>query len=166
LTGLRADVEDFYFYEAELLDDRRLHEWVALFTDDAHYWMPARQNTLNSDVPGEFSKLGDMAFFDDTKQILQMRVERLDTGTAWAETPPSRTRHLISNVRASELENKEIEARSNFVVYRSRLETTEDFFVGTREDILRREEGQLRIAKRTVLLDHVVVMARNISIFL
>jgi 3-phenylpropionate/cinnamic acid dioxygenase small subunit len=163
---LRSEVEDFYFYEADLLDERRYHEWLEMFTDDAHYWMPTRENSLGRFVEDEVAKPGGMAYMDDTKQMLQWRVERLDTRMAWSEVPASRTRHMVSNVRVKEKENAEIEARSNFLVYRSRLETAEDIFVGMRQDVLRRVDGRLMIARRTVILDEAVITARNLSVFL
>jgi 3-phenylpropionate/trans-cinnamate dioxygenase beta subunit len=39
-----------------------------------------------------------LAILRDNKRYLEMRVTRLDTGMAWAEDPPSRTRHLIGFV--------------------------------------------------------------------
>ena len=83
-----------------------------------------------------------------------MRVDRLDTGTAWAETPPSRTRHLISNIRIKGVNgHAKFDVHSNFLVYRTRLDTDQDIYVGTRQDTLRRVDGQLNIARRTIILD-------------
>ena len=96
-----------------------------------------------------------------------MRVDRLDTGTAWAETPPSRTRHLISNIRIKGANgHADFDVHSNFLVYRTRLVTDQDIYVGTRQDTLRRVDGQLKIARRTIILDQTILDARNISIFL
>ncbi len=165
---LRREVEEFLYHEAELLDDRRFHEWLELFTEDAHYWMPARDSRLTGpgEVALELSKPGENFYFDDTKKTLGIRVQRLYTGSAWAEIPPSRTRHLISNIRIEQGSDSEIEVRSNFLVYRTRLEHDRDIFVGTRTDILRRVDGQLRIAGRTVILDQAILDAKNISVFL
>ena len=49
--------------------------------------------------------LGDLAILQDNKRYLEMRVTRLDTGMAWAEDPPSRTRHLIGNLEVASLVN-------------------------------------------------------------
>ena len=105
MDSLRQKIEDFLFLEAELLDDRRLREWLDLFTDDTRYWMPIRYNTLErpATVTEELSQPGEGYYFDDDKQSLRIRVERLYAKTAWAEMPPSRTRHLISNVRVCAL---------------------------------------------------------------
>jgi 3-phenylpropionate/cinnamic acid dioxygenase small subunit len=80
--------------------------------------------------------------------------------------PPSRTRRLISNVRVKKDDGREIEVDCNFIVYRTRMEKDEDLFVGTRNDILRRAGGALKIARRTIVLDQAVLSAKNISIFL
>jgi 3-phenylpropionate/cinnamic acid dioxygenase small subunit len=165
---LRREIEDFYYREAELLDDRKLREWFDLLTDDVRYWMPIRHNPLErpENPAAELAQPGDGFYFDDTKESLRIRVERVYARNAWAEMPPSRTRHLITNVRVREDDGKEIEARSNFLVYRSRMETDQDLFVGTREDRLRRIGNGFMIARRTIILDQAVLTAKNISIFL
>ncbi len=167
-SGLRHTIEDFLYLEAELLDERRMREWLGLFTEDAHYWAPIRHNLLErpDDLTQELSKPGESYYFNDTKQTLKIRVERVYSKQAWAETPPSRTRRFISNVRVKKDDGREIEVHSNFLVYRTRMETDEDFFVGTRKDILRRVNGDMKIARRTIILDQVVLGAKNISIFL
>jgi len=164
----RRAVEDFLYLEAELLDDRRLREWLDLFTDDVLYWMPIRHNPLErpNNVTDELSKPGEGYYFNDDKQSLKIRVERVYARNAWAEMPPSRTRHLISNIRVKKDDGGEIEVHSNFIVYRTRLERDEDFFVGTRQDILRRVNGELKLARRTIILDQAVLGAKNISGFL
>jgi 3-phenylpropionate/cinnamic acid dioxygenase small subunit len=93
-------------------------------------------------------------------------VERFYSKIAWAEMPPSRTRHLISNIRTRKDDGVQFEVDSNFIVYRTRMEKDEDIFVGTRKDVLRRGNGELKIARRTILLDQAVLGAKNISVFL
>jgi len=167
-SKLRRQVEDFLYFEAELLDDRKLREWLDLFTDDVRYWMPIRHNTLErpEDVMEELSKPGEGYYFDDNKKTLRVRVERVYAKNAWAEMPPSRTRHFVSNIRTKKDDGKELEVHSNFLVYRTRMETDQDMFVGMRKDILRRVDGAFKIAKRTIILDQAVLAAKNISVFL
>jgi biphenyl 2,3-dioxygenase subunit beta len=165
---LRHKIEDFLYLEAELLDDRKLREWLDLLTDDVRYWMPIRYNPLErpEDLSDELAKPGDGHYFDDDKQSLRVRAERVYAKNAWAEMPPSRTRHLISNVRIKSDNGSELEVHSNFFVYRTRLETDQDIFVGTKRDILRRVNDGFKIAKRTIILDQAVLSAKNISVFL
>ena len=168
VSELRQQIEDFFYAEAELLDERRLREWLELFTEDAHYWMPVRHNPLERpvDLAAELSKPGESYYFDDNKETLRIRVERIYARTAWAEMPPSRTRRLISNVRVKQDDGGQIDVHSNFIVYRTRMEKDEDFFVGTRQDILRRVENGFKISRRTIILDQAILGAKNISIFL
>ena len=167
-SQLRHQVEDFYYFEAELLDERKLREWFELLTEDIRYWMPLRHNTFErpESVNEELSQPGEAYYFDDDWQSLKIRVERAYSKIAWAEVPPSRTRHLISNVRIKNDTGGEIEANSNFLVYRTRMESDKDIFVGARQDILRRQGDSFKIARRTIVLDQAVLDAKNISVFL
>jgi 3-phenylpropionate/cinnamic acid dioxygenase small subunit len=165
---LRHAIEDFFYFEAELLDDRRLRDWLDLLTDDVHYWMPVRHNPLerSADLNDELSKPGEVYYFNDTKNTLKVRVERVYAKTAWAEMPPSRTRHLVSNIRVKKDSGSEIEVQSNFFCYRTRMEKDQDLFVGTRHDLLRRADDNFQIARRKIILDQANLAAKNISIFL
>ena len=88
------------------------------------------------------------------------------TGTAWSEVPPSRTRHLVTNVQVDPGEpDSEVRVRSSFLVYRTQHEHNQDLFVGERDDILRRVGDQWKIARRTILLDQAVLSSANLSIF-
>jgi len=167
-SELRRQIEDFYYLEAELLDERKLREWFNLLTEDVRYWMPLRHNTMErpSDVVEELSKPGEGYYFDDDSKSLKIRVERAYSKIAWAEVPPSRTRHLITNVRVKKDDGNEIEVHCNFLLYRTRMETDKDIFVGARQDILRRSGGSFKIARRTIILDQAVLDAKNISVFL
>jgi len=95
-----------------------------------------------------------------------MRVARLDTGMAWAEDPPSRTRHLVGNLEAELLENGEVKARTAFLVYRSHLETDHQLLSGYREDVLRKVEEVWKVARRMIVLDANVLLDKNLSVFL
>lgn len=160
---LTFEVEEFLYREASLLDERRLDEWLALTTDDIHYWMPIRRTTTAKEIDNEFTKPGGMAFFDDDKKTLGMRVQRLQVGRAWAEDPPSRTRHVVTNVRILGVDGNDITAASNFMLYRTRLNSEEDSWIGRREDVLRREAGALKLARRYIYLDQTVILAQNMS---
>jgi 3-phenylpropionate/cinnamic acid dioxygenase small subunit len=167
-SALHRQVEDFYYLEAELLDERKLREWFELLTDDVRYWMPIRHNPLErpESITEELSKPGEGFYFDDNKASLKIRVERAYAKNAWAEMPPSRTRHLITNIRVKKDDGSELQVHSNFLVYRSRMENDKDMFVGTRQDLLRRVNGSFKIARRTIILDQAVLDAKNISVFL
>ena len=160
---LRLEAEDFLFMEADLLDSRRYQEWLDLLTDDVHYWMPIRRTTTAREVLREFPAPGGMAFFDDDKTLLTMRVERLAVGRAWAEDPQSRTRRLITNVRILAADGHEISVGCNFQLYRTRLTGEEDSWIGRREDTLRRVDGRFKLARRHVFLEQTVILSQNMS---
>jgi 3-phenylpropionate/cinnamic acid dioxygenase small subunit len=163
---LQHEVEQFLYEEAALLDERRFHDWLDLFTEDAHYWMPVRSTRARSEAEEEFTAEHENSYFDDDKATMARRVAKLDTGYSWAEEPPSRTRHLISNVRLRERPGAStVGVTCNFIVYRSRLATDEDLWVGRREDTLRRVDGRWMIAARKIFLDQTVLKAKNLSTF-
>ncbi|MGH8993551.1 MAG: 3-phenylpropionate/cinnamic acid dioxygenase subunit beta [Acidimicrobiia bacterium] len=165
---LQHEITQFVFHEARLLDEREFHEWLELFADDIHYVMPTRYNRLRREMDKEFSAADGCAFFDEDKDSLSRRITRLDTGMAWAEDPPSRTRHLFTNVRVLPTDTAtEFEVHANFLLYRTRHEHDVEFFVGERRDLLRRvDEGVgWQIARRTVILDQSTLNAKNLSMF-
>jgi len=165
LRDLWHELMQFYINEAWLLDERRFNEWLDLFTDDLFYFMPRRMNVQRKDLALELSQVGDLAIFEDDKTYLTMRVERLDTGMAWAEDPPSRTRHLVGNLVVEPISDNEVKAKTAFILYRSQHETEQDIFAGSREDDLRKVDGQWKVAKRVIVLDANVILAKSLSVF-
>jgi 3-phenylpropionate/cinnamic acid dioxygenase small subunit len=172
------EAEQFLYREARLLDERRFHEWLELFTDDVRYWMGARTNRYprtskaiailspNRYVEDDHTREDELSILDENKETLAGRVARLDTGMAWAEDPPSRTRHFVANIEVAPGDSaSEIKVYSNFIVYRSRAESEEDFYVGARQDVLRRVDGAWKIARRKLTLDQNVLSAKNVSVF-
>jgi len=167
------EVEQFYYEVAELLDDGRFADWLELLADDLDYWMPTRTNRLRRQQALSIAARGEAAFYDETKESLAWRIRRFDSGMAWAEDPPSRTRHLITNVvvrhvdpsQHREFSVDDLEVRSAFLVYRNRLQREENIFAGRRTDILRCVSAGLQVARRVVLLDQNVLQAKNISTF-
>jgi 3-phenylpropionate/cinnamic acid dioxygenase small subunit len=172
------EVEQFLYREARLLDERHFRDWLNLFTEDVRYWMVMRSNryprgskALSNLAPARFAdpdadQDNELAVLDETKASLAGRIDRFDTGMAWAEDPPSRTRHMVTNIEVEAGDtNNELKVYANVVVYRSRGESEQDFFVGGRQDLLRRVGGALMIARRRIVLDQNVLSAKNISIF-
>lgn len=157
-------VEQFLFQEADLLDRRCYREWFELVAEDVHYWMPIRRTVSVRDIDREFTRIGDMAYFDDDHGDLRMRVEKLYTGSSWSEDPPSRTRHFIGNVQVTDLSGDIVSVRSALQLYRSRLANVSESFSARREDRLRRTGDSFRIVQRHIYLDDTVIHAANLSI--
>lgn len=159
------EVQSFLMREAELLDERCEREWLeSCIAEDVQYLMPVRENRER----GEGKGFSDESFyFQETRGSLELRVRRLETEYAWAEDPPSRTRHFVTNVRvAAGEEDGEVAVKSNLLLYRSRgSDPTADVLSAERRDVLRKEEGGWRLRRREILLDHSVVMTHNLSVF-
>jgi biphenyl 2,3-dioxygenase beta subunit len=167
-ADLHHEIEQFLYHEARLLDDRRFEEWYELLADDLHYVMPTRYNRLRREAQHEFAASDETQLFDDDKHSIAQRIRRLRSGTAWAEDPPSRTRHFVSNVVVKlGATPDEFEVDCYYLLYRSRLEREVELFAGMRQDLLRRCAGASRwqIARRRIILDQTVVLARNLSFF-
>lgn len=164
-SRLYHDVLDFIYREAEALDARRLEEWLDLLSADIRYIMPVRFTAAHS---LDDSAMSDMGHFDEDRYSLTKRVQRFTTEHAWAEDPPSRTRRFVTNVRvwlgdASD----EFHVRSNLLLFRSRGDIHDhDLLSAVRDDMLRREDGTLKLARRRVLVDESVLRTQNLAVFL
>ncbi|MEE8302802.1 MAG: 3-phenylpropionate/cinnamic acid dioxygenase subunit beta [Candidatus Tectomicrobia bacterium] len=163
---LVREIEEFLFAEAELLDERQFEAWLDLLTDDMRYWMPMRRNVKFGEQERENTReQQDMSWFDEGKDTLSQRVRQILTGVHWAEEPLSRVCHMVSNVQLLNATPDEVSVKCRFLVYRNRLQDETDFFVGKREDTLRRVDGQWRIARRKIILDQNVLLAKNLTVF-
>jgi 3-phenylpropionate/cinnamic acid dioxygenase small subunit len=168
---LERELENFLYREADLLDNRRYEEWLALLTDDIRYWMPLRRNYRFGQESQENSReLEDLAWFDENKTTLILRVKQIMTGIHWAEEPPSRISHFVTNIRIIEAapsvaEPSEVKLSSRFLVYRNRLQDETDILAGKREDVLRRENGEWKIARRNIFLDQNVLLSKSLTFF-
>jgi 3-phenylpropionate/cinnamic acid dioxygenase small subunit len=109
--------------------------------------------------------VGETAYFEDSRATLGMRVARLGFPGAWAEVPPSRTRHYITNILVTGEDETGISVKSNFFVFRSRLEAEEDEYFGSREDVIVRSGGNLKLSKRKIILAQAVLTSRSITTF-
>jgi 3-phenylpropionate/cinnamic acid dioxygenase small subunit len=168
---LKQEIEEFLYHEADLIDDRRYEEWLALVADDVRYWMPMRRNVKFGEEEREFTRAGqDINWFDEGKETLTRRVKQILTGIHWAEEPVSRISHMVSNIRLVEVNPSleapaEVTVKCRFLIYRNRVETETDFLVGKREDLLRRVDGQWQIGHRKILLDQNVLLTKNLTFF-
>jgi len=141
----RQEIEDFLYEEAALLDEWRLQEWLELLTEDAAYYVPS------TDIPDGDHRTTLFLIADDAVR-LRSRVKQLLGKSAHAETPHSRTRRLLSNVRIRGVEDDCISVTANFAVYRLRVEQV-DTYVGRYEYVLVRHQGRLKIRQRRAILD-------------
>jgi p-cumate 2,3-dioxygenase beta subunit len=142
----RAEVEDLFYREAQILDSWKLDEWLGLLTADAGYYVPP------TDKPDADHRYTLFIIADDPVRLRE-RIIRLKDPNCHSEYPPSRTRRLITNVMITGTEGDTISAEANFVVYRFRRDEDIRIFVGRYYYKLRREGGSLKIADRRAVLD-------------
>lgn len=146
----RFEVEEFLYCEAQLLDDVKLKEWSELFTADGIYWIP-----LDETQP--ISTCASIVY--DTPLRREERVHHLLNHKFPAQSPRSRTVHMITNVRLVESEGGELTVQSNQTIYEMR---TGDFrqvgigeiqpLVARIEHLLRPDSDGYRIAQKKILL--------------
>jgi len=141
---LRAEIEQFLYEEAELLDNWRLDEWVELFTEDAISHVPALDDPDRDPAQSVFLVADDLA-------RIRSRARQLLGDTAWAENPRSQTRRLITNIRITSVDGIAIRATANFLVQRCRMERISTF-VGQYQYKLVRQEASFKIAERKAIL--------------
>jgi 3-phenylpropionate/cinnamic acid dioxygenase small subunit len=169
---LKADMEDFLYAEADLLDNRQFRDWLNLLAEDMTYFMPIRRNVkFGQHAQRENTVQGSgISWFDEDKWTLTKRVDQILTGVHYAEEPLSRVCHMVSNVQVlgatPSLEApQEVEVRCRFLVYQNRIEYETYTFVGKRTDLIRKTSDGWKIARREILLDQNVLLAKNLSVF-
>ena len=142
----RAEVEDFLYHEAALLDEWKLKEWEALLADDATYFVPPNDQ-LESD------HRNTLFLVADDRERIRQRIIRINDPNCHAEYPKSRTRRMISNVRIVGVDGDLVTVAANFVCYRYRRYERIREYVGGYRYILERAGDSFRIKERRVLID-------------
>lgn len=164
-ASLHYECVSFYNEEAERLDAKELEDWLDLLTDDVLYNMPIR---VTRDTGAERSDFSEEAYnYREDRSTLEARVERFQSEFAWSEDPPTRTRHHVSNVRVqADDPGDEFTVKNNLLLFVGQGEGLDSTTLSAeREDVLRRVDGDLKLAKRDVYLDHTVLPMKNISVF-
>ena len=136
------EIESFLYREARLLDEHRYDDWESLWTDDAVYWVPCNEDDNDPQL--------HVSIIYDDRGCIRRRLDRLKSGTAWAQDPKSRMRRVVSNI---ETENGagDLTVHSNFSLseFRSGVQTT---WVGRTVHRLREENGALKMSYKKVML--------------
>jgi 3-phenylpropionate/cinnamic acid dioxygenase small subunit len=163
-ADLLATVTQFLALEAKLLDEGREEEWLDLLDEELLYVIPIRLATEN-----RADEIQRGAFRTrDTKYHVRTRLQRLATGNAYSEIPPSRTMRLVGSVLVQRTAEADVvEANSALLVYRQR--GTDDHFdliPCRRNDTLRLTAEGPRLLTREVVLTEVGLATPNLGIFL
>jgi 3-phenylpropionate/cinnamic acid dioxygenase small subunit len=146
---------DLLSQEAAYLDERRWAEWLALYTEDAEFWLPAwDEDARPTDDPQSQMSL----IYYNSRAGLEDRVWRIQSGLSPASSPLIRTCHLITNVRITDAVNEQPQVSSHWQVqiYRPEKQQASTYF-GFYEHLLRPEGKTLRIAKKKIILLNDVV---------
>ena len=134
-------VEEFLYHEARLLDTHQLEAWLALFTDDATYWLPLER--------GQKDALETSSIIHDDRTLLELRVKQARHPRAHARLPLARTVHQVGNVMVLSEGNGEVRVASTLTLVEFRAER-QRVWAALVEHRLRREGDGFRIAHKRV----------------
>lgn len=137
----RAELEEFLYHEAWLLDQGRFDEWLELYTDDATYWIP-----LQAD---QSDPLTTSSIVYDDRRLLEVRVRQFQHPRAHARVPVPRTVHQVGNVRVIESDGRDVRVSSTLFLVEFRRER-QRVWGALVEHRLRRTDQGLRIAAKRV----------------
>jgi len=170
-ADLQHRVEQFLYLEAELLDDRKVGEWVAVLHRDVHYSMQIQQRDGENASPGEptVSSKEQAIAFDDDKGALELRAREFERSFDITRAPRVTTRRSISNVRVKPGDTEDTyKVRSNFVLLLHGPDAEPHIVSGTRFDVLRRSDGEIgfEIARRWIVADDTLRVDENVVPFL
>lgn len=136
------------YQEARFLDDRQWDEWLACYTEDVTYWMPAwdDDDKLTEDPHSQIS----LMYYAD-RGGLEDRVFRIKTERSGASMPEPRTSHNVTNVEVLGERANEVDVRYNFNTLSHRYRITDQFF-GTIYVTFRKVDDRLLIASKRIAL--------------
>lgn len=175
-SQLQFDMEQFYYREAKLLDNRKFREWLTLLNEGLVYVMPGRhspERDITLKEQDAFIVIDDelerptpntLPIREDNYFSMMFRIERCYKHNAWASNPPPRTRRLISNVMV-ELDDDAYRVNSHFMLFYSRHRNDNFTYTGERNDLLQKNGDDWQIVKREVILDWNVIPAPTLGLF-
>jgi len=150
----RHKVEDFLYREARLMDEHAYDEWLALWADDALYWVPCNEHDIDPER--------HVSIVYEDKARLEDRIARLKSGAAYAQEPKSRLSRVVSNVEIEDENDTEATVRSTFNVTALRRGRM-DIFAGRAIHKLRPEGDSFKIAYKRVLLINNDAVIHNLT---
>lgn len=163
------EAHQFLVDEAYLLDAQQYEAWLDTLTDDVRYVMPVRVTTARGAGLDASPERGPgMDHFDEDKYSLSQRVARMGTEHVWAEDPPSRLRHFITNVRTFTSDDEgHLVVESAELLFRSRGDVNDSALLSCgRQDVLRKCDDRWKLARRTIVADESVLRMQNLAVFL
>ncbi|MFO1319325.1 MAG: aromatic-ring-hydroxylating dioxygenase subunit beta [Burkholderiales bacterium] len=140
-ADLHREVEQFLFRQSELLDGKYWQDWIDLFADDGHYWMPVSADQTDWD--------NWPSIFIEDKAMMEIRMGRVTHPNAWSQAPLWATNHVVGNVVMESVSRKEIVVRSRFHMMELRRDAIRHFGGTYRHTLVRTRQG-LRIRLQRV----------------
>jgi 3-phenylpropionate/cinnamic acid dioxygenase small subunit len=142
-ADLLREVEAFIYREGRLQDQHAYDAWESLWTEDGIYWIPANGNDIDPEQ--------EMSIIFDNRSRIALRIRQFHTGRRIAQEPQSNLVRVVSNIEIVKQEAPDIHVTANAIIFESAARR--DTIWGARtEYILRRVEGELRMARKKVLL--------------
>lgn len=153
------DLIDFVYSEARLLDALRFDDWLQLFADDGHYWMPL--------TPGQDDPRLQTSLLYEDKLLLRIRAERLGGARTFSQQPRSRCHHLLQApfVEVMDHDAGRYRLRTAFHYVETRRDE-QTLFAGWATHDLQAVDGQLRILLKRVDLVNCDAAFGNINLFM
>ncbi|HJF28889.1 3-phenylpropionate/cinnamic acid dioxygenase subunit beta [Acinetobacter bohemicus] len=164
---LHHQISQFLYREAKLLDDWKFREWLDVLAEDISYTLRTTPNAQTRDRRRSIEPPTTWVF-NDSKDLLERRVARLETGMAWAEEPPSRTTHMVSNIIVEPTEvDGEYDVYVTYLLYRTQKEKDVTIYCGKRHDKIRQVDSEqgFQIFNRKITLDQATYNSHNLSVF-
>jgi 3-phenylpropionate/cinnamic acid dioxygenase small subunit len=133
VADVQHEIEQFLYRQAELLDDKSWQEWIDLFAPDGIYWMPPE--------PSHTTWEGMPAIFAEDRNLMTVRMKRLQHPDAWSQRPLWETNHIVSNVIVEKETEDEIVVRSRFHMLELRRDDVRHFAGRYRHTLQKTGEG-------------------------
>lgn len=169
-------IEQFYFKEARLLDERKYQSWMGLLAPGIRYTMPNRANTGTDvtlknkeeilNIAQELNTGFEPPIRDDDFMTLTFRANRPTSAMAVADNPLVRTVRLVSNIEPYKLGGKKFQVFNNVAMSYSRHSADNHHFYFNRRDVLQEINGELKLLERQIILDWNVITAPTVAMIL
>lgn len=145
-TSHREQVEEMIFLEAELADERRYEDWLALWDEECTYWVPSNLEDYDPSL--------HLSIIYDDRARLEERCFRLAADGVHAQEPASKTSRIVGNVRiGEESEHGLIDATARVLIVELRMGRKSVYAAKVAYSFRRISQGLCLRSKKVVLLD-------------
>lgn len=170
---LYHEITQFLYQESDYLDERDYDSWLTMLHPDVRYFIPLVRNVPRKSTEEYTREQQDNAWMDEGFLTIEKRIKQFKTNIHWAEEPPSRVAHLVTNTRIlsteGEVGSRVLETKSRVLVYQNRIDDEENLFVAKRMDrLIEVPESQhgWQLLHRTVHLNQSVLLAKALTVFI